>query len=213
MHTLPVPKINAPTVAEHREQRRAALLEAAAQLILRDGAFTVAEVAQEVGFSRSAVYEYYSSAADLIADVLVDELADWADALACAVADQDDPMERIHAWVRAVLDYVGDGRHALLRAAGSIDLPPTRRAEVQSQHRDLVGPLHAAVSDLVGLSRQELGGDGHQDPRALAALIWGLVDASISRIEAGATTADAEAPLVLDFIQGGLDRIVPVRDA
>ena len=77
-----MPKIAAATVAENRELRRDALLAAAATLMQRGGSFTVAEVAKEVGLSRSAVYEYYRSAAELIADVLVDEMSAWSDVLA-----------------------------------------------------------------------------------------------------------------------------------
>jgi AcrR family transcriptional regulator len=191
-----MPRIQAPTVALNREQRRAALLEAAAALILRDGTFTVAEVAAEVGLSRSAVYEYYTSAADLIADVLIDELAEWSSALALAVECTDDPHARIEAWVQAVLDYVADGRHALVRAAAGADLSPTRRAEVQSQHRDLVAPLTEAIRDA-----------GVADPAAAAGLAWGAVDAAIGRIEAGATTVEVEAPRVIAFVRGGLQAL------
>lgn len=185
-------------MALNREQRRAALLEAAASLILREGTFTVAEVASEVGLSRSAVYEYYSSAADLIADVLVDELAEWSADLQAAVEAEDDAASRIRAWVTAVLAYVRDGRHALVRAAGTVDLPPTRRAQVQAQHRDLITPLTVAVGDL-----------GIPDPSAVSMFIWGAVDAAITRIEAGTTTAERETELVLDFIHGGVVRLAP----
>ncbi len=187
-----MPKISAPTVAEHREQRRTALLEAAATLILREGNFTVAEVATEVGLSRSAVYEYYRSAAALIADVLGDELGAWSTALVEATTDVEDPMDRIRAWVREVLTYVADGRHALVRAAGAIELPPTRRAQVQAQHRDLIQPLTAAIADL-----------GIDDPVPASSFVWGAVDASITRIEAGMASADRETDLALDFIAGG----------
>ena len=193
-----MPKISAPTVALNREQRRAALLEAAATLILREGTFTVAEVASEVGLSRSAVYEYYSSAADLIADVLVDELADWTDDLQQAVDSQSDPAARVRAWVTAVLEYVRDGRHALVRAAGTVELPPTRRAQVQAQHRDLITPLALAIRDL-----------GIDDAAGVSMLVWGAVDAAISRIESGQATAEREIELVLDFIQGGVARLAP----
>jgi AcrR family transcriptional regulator len=193
-----VPRISAPTVALNREQRRSALLEAAAALILREGTFTVAEVATEVGLSRSAVYEYYSSAADLIADVLVDELADWSLHLQEACEQVTSPGGRIDAWVTAVLEYVEDGRHALVRAAGQVDLPPTRRAQVQAQHRDLITPLSSAVADF-----------GVEDPTAVSMLVWGVVDAAITRIESGQTTAEREAILVLDFVRGGLVRLAP----
>jgi len=61
-----VPKIAAPTVLENRELRRHALFTAATTIIERTGSaqFSVAQVAQEVGLSRSAVYEYYASAAE-----------------------------------------------------------------------------------------------------------------------------------------------------
>ena len=195
-----MPKISAPTVVEHREQRRTALLQAAAHLILTEGTFTVAEVAHEVGLSRSAVYEYYSSASDLIADVLVDELADWSTALTEATQDLIDPGERIEAWIQAVLRYVADGRHALVRSAGAIELPPTRKAQVQAQHRELVAPLHAAVEEL-----------GIEDAVTVSSLIWGSVDSAITRIEAGMTTAEREAPVLLSFVDGGLRHLAPGR--
>lgn len=195
-----MPKISAPTVAEHRELRRQALHQAATDLILRDGTFTVAEVASHVGLSRSAVYEYYGCAADLIADVLVDELAEWADQLAEATRDVVDPVERVEAWIRAVLRYVTDGRHALVRAAGAVDLPPTRRAEVQARHRDLIEPLHEALSAVRGL-----------DPEQAARLVWGVVDAAIDRLESRAEPdgidprrAEREADATVAFVYGGL---------
>ena len=202
-----MPKISAPTVAEHREQRRLALHQAATDLILRDGAFTVAEVAAHVGLSRSAVYEYYNSAADLIADVLVDELADWADLLSVATRDVVDPAERVEAWVRAVLRYVADGRHALVRAAGTIELPPTRRAEVTARHRDLIEPLREALTAVRGL-----------DADQAARLVWGVVDAAISRIESASGDADVdpafaenEADATVAFVHGGLRRLAARR--
>ncbi len=147
-----MPKIAAATVAENRELRRDALLAAAATLMQRGGSFTVAEVAKEVGLSRSAVYEYYRSAAELIADVLVDEMSAWSDVLAESARPGMTPRQRIHAWIHGVLDYVADGRHALLRAAGTVELPPTRRAEVQSLHQDLIAPL-LSRADRRGLPR------------------------------------------------------------
>ena len=95
---------------------------------------------------------------------------------------------------------MGAGRHALVRAAGTVDLPPTRRAQVQAQHRDLIAPLTSAVADL-----------GIEDPTAVSMLVWGSVDSSITRIESGMSTAEREADIALAFIQGGLDRLAPGR--
>lgn len=188
-----MPRISAPTVAENREQRRAALLGAAAELTLRAGTFTVAEVAAAVGLSRSAFYEYYSSAADLVADVLIDELDHWRDALAAATASASTAPDRVAAWITAVLDYVADGRHALVRAAGSLELPPARREEVQRRHRALVRPLADALGDL-----------GVTDVPLATTLVWGAVDAMVARIESGAVPVEEAAPVVVGFVQGGL---------
>lgn len=186
-----MPKIAAATVAENREQRRDALLLAAASLMQRSGGFTVAEVAREVGLSRSAVYEYYSSAAELIADVLIDELAAWSDALATTTSGT--PRERVHAWIQGVLDYVIDGRHALLRSAGSVELPASRRAEVQKLHQSLIAPLVDA-----------LAAAGCRDAVRQARFVWGVVDVSIGRIESGEARADDETVAVIAFIDGAL---------
>lgn len=187
-----MPKISAPTVVEHREQRRAALLTAAASLMAKGSTFTVAEVASEVGLSRSAVYEYYRSAADLIADVVVDELAEWADILHSAVSNAA-ADHAVEAWVRAVFEYVVDGRHALIRSASTVDLPATRRAQVQSMHRELILPLQSA------LETAEV-----PDAARTARYVWGVVEAAIARIEMQRVEPTAEIDAVLTFIRDGI---------
>ena len=190
-----MPKILAGSIAEHREARRDALLVAAAQLMQEGKTFTVAQVAQEVGLSRSAVYEYYGSAADLIADVLVDEMALWVDEITPAVSAIADPMGRIAAWVTSVLNYVEQGRHALVKSAGAVELPPARRAQVQGMHRELVAPLSEALTEL-----------SVSDVRQMGSFIWGVTDAAITRIETQGCNAQLEAKAVMEFIDRGLGR-------
>lgn len=188
-----MPKISAPTIAEHREARRDALLVAAASLMQQGRTFTVAQVAQEVGLSRSAVYEYYNSAADLIADVLVDEMAMWVDEITPAVDAIEDPNGRIEAWVRGVLAYVAEGRHTLLKAAGAIDLPEARRAQVQSMHRELIAPLSQALCEL------EVA-----DVRQMSSFVWGVLDSAITRVESHDFDCRAEGDAVISFIEAGI---------
>jgi AcrR family transcriptional regulator len=192
-----MPKIAANSIAEHRAMRRDALVDAATNLMRQHGTVNMAAVAKEVGVSRSAVYEYYASSADLIADVLVDELAAWVDHLDGAVSAHDDPAEQVRAWIIAVLSYVADGRHALVRAAGKVPLPPVRRAQVQAMHRGLAGPLVNALGD-------------DASARQRAAYVWGVVETCINAIESGADVHE-QADLAWCFCQAGLSTSLNVN--
>ena len=72
-----MPKIQAPTLALHRELRRQQLMSAALELALSNGAdsITVAAVAAKAGLARSSIYEYFASSADLVADLVIEELS------------------------------------------------------------------------------------------------------------------------------------------
>ena len=189
-----MPKIAAATVAEHREQRRDALLEAAATSLRESGTVTMAAVAQRAGLSRSAVYEYYNSAADLIADVVVDEMTLWIDHLNDAVRGIEDPRERLETWMREALTYVADGRHALVRAAGDASLPPVRRAQVQALHRELAAPVDHALREL-----------GIADAGRMTSYIWGVIESATRRIESGRPSHD-EVAAAIAFALAGVDR-------
>ncbi len=157
------------------------------------GTVTMGVVAERTGLSRSAVYEYYRCAADLIADVVVDELTAWIDHVDVTVADIEDPTARLVTWIRESLAYVADGRHALVRAAGDATLPPVRRAQVQSLHRQLTGPVHAALLDL-----------GVADADRIASYIWSVVEMATRHIEAG-RPADDEVDAAIAFAMAGVN--------
>ena len=188
-----MPRIDAPTLAERREQRRDALLEAATTVMRESGTVTMSAVAERTGLSRTAVYEYYRSSADLIADVLVDELAAWIDHLAEAIDGIADPRERLVTWIRAALAHVEDGRHALVRAAGDATLPPVRRAQVQTLHRDLAAPVYVALREI-----------GVTDAERIASYVWGVVEAATRHIESG-RAADDEVDAAIAFALAGVD--------
>jgi AcrR family transcriptional regulator len=197
-----MPKIAAATIAENREQRRAALLQAAAMLLQRGGSFTMAEVAGEVGLSRTAVYEYYSSAPELVADVLVEEMTAWSEALAQHAILGTGPDQQVHGWITGVLDYVIAGRHALLRSAGDIELPEGRRSELHAMHQAVIAPLVAALTEA-----------GATDPLREARFVWGAVEAAITRIEAHECDPTIETGALIAFVDGALDATIGWRTA
>ena len=95
--------------------------------------------------------------------------------------------------MRAALGYVVDGRHALARSAADAGLPPVRRAQVQSMHRELAAPVVAALREL-----------GVAEPERLATYLWGVVEAATRQIEAG-RPADAEVDAAVAFALAGVD--------
>ena len=178
--------------------RQQALLTAAADIARTDGieAVTVGAVAERAGIARSTVYTYFNSGADIIADVIVDELIAMAAALAERVAPARSAEDAAHLWIRAALEYIADGRHALIRVAGSADLPPTRKQQVAGLHRELSRPL-----------MQALEGIGHQDAARFAAQVAAVAEVCVRRIEAGAPV-DVEIDAAEAFIRKGLSAYI-----
>ena len=188
-----MPKILAPTLTEHRDMRRAALIAAAAELARESGgtAVTMAAVAERAGLSRTAMYEYFRSSSDLVADLILDELAIWALELERAVGKHTG-MAAVEAWVRAALQYVAHGHHAVARALGEVSVPDDRHGEVAAMHRLLIDPLMAPLRTWLGAEAEPAAG-----------FIHGVVEAATRRIERG-TDPTAEVARTLAFIHGGL---------
>lgn len=118
-----MPKISAPTVAEHRENQHQQVLDSALRYIVaNEGQVpTVGDVAKEVGLARSSVYQYVSSRADIVAQLLVALMEEWAEAVDAAMnAADDDVSDKLSAYVRTTLELFTDGtRHAMMVAASN----------------------------------------------------------------------------------------------
>lgn len=169
-----MPRIDAPTVAEHRAARERALLDAARRLLTAepDRVPTLAEVGELAGLSRSSVYQYYASRDDLLSALVADSFPSWQRRLDAAIAATDDPREQILAFVRVNLELVADGEHALARTLAGI--APTEDIAQRSRdfHDRLLVPVITAL--------RELGAD---DPDSSAELVNALVHAASRLVE------------------------------
>ena len=192
-----MPRIETETLAQHRDWRRNQLIEAAASIALESGgaAVTVAAVAQRAGLSRTSVYEYFGSSADLIADLVLEELNNFAGYLRNAVADTQEPIESISAWIQSALTYIADGRHLLAKALNATSLPQERTAAIGTAHRALLAPLVAGLSSM-----------GVKDTQRALLFIQVITDASTKRIEGG-YDAEAEIESATAFCIAGLASI------
>jgi AcrR family transcriptional regulator len=169
-----VPRIDAPTVLQHRAAREQALLEAARGLLTAepDRVPSLAEVGALAGLSRSSVYQYYASREDLLAAVVADSFPRWQQRLDAAVASVDGPRARVLAFLRANLELVADGEHALARTL-AVAAPSEELARRSREFHDrLMLPVVDALVEL-----------GAPDPATTTELVNALVHAASRRVE------------------------------
>lgn len=170
-----MPKIDAPTVAEHNTQRRAAILEAAVDLLNSDGigGLTPAAVAAASGLARSSVYQYYPSTGALIAAGVTEIFQRTGRLIEEGQVGATTPEERIVAWVDSALEAAGAG-HEPMKVFASGDLPAECRAAVVGLHRELTEPLVSALED-----------QGVEAPAAVAELVGGVMSAAAAQVARG----------------------------
>lgn len=174
-----MPRINTINLVQQREWRRSQLINAAAAIALESGseAITVSAVAQRAGLARTSVYEYFGSSAELVADLIIEELSGFTKVLVQAVEPTEDPEAAIASWINSALLYIADGRHLLAKALSATSLPINRSAEIGAAHRALLAPLSKALTEI-----------GVSDLNYALSMIQSVTDAATKRIEAGSSS-------------------------
>lgn len=177
-----MPKIAAATVAEHREQIRGALVDAAEQILRAGEPLTAGVVSSAAGIARNSIYRYVDSVDDLRGMVLARYLPAWDRAVTEALAPLADPGDRIVAWVRVNLEQAEVTGHSWLmdisRGAGAT--PSSATAEVADYaHRILRDALGSAWLDLVA---------DKETARIQSALTLGLLQAAFQQLDSAIGT-------------------------
>jgi len=170
------PKIAEATIGEQRAMRQKQIIDAAMSLALESGApsVTVTAVAKRAGISRSLVYEYFSSSADLIADLVLEELHYYKERLTTAVYGVEDPYVYIELWIAEALQYVADGRHLLVKSLNSVAAPDFRKDEIAQGHRNMMATI---INPLKMIELEDLG--------LAISYLQSAIDAAAKRIDAG----------------------------
>ncbi|MEU5838079.1 TetR/AcrR family transcriptional regulator [Streptomyces diacarni] len=172
-----MPRIQAASVADHRAQQRAALLEAAHELLAEGDAsrVTFAAVARRTGMARNSVYKYFTDRHQLLTELVRAAAPRWTGRIHAALADAgDSPEERVAAFVTAQLEMVRDGEHRIARAGADTQDGAALRAGADAAHRALLDPLVEALRDL-----------GDDAPLRSARLLQGFVNAATTALETG----------------------------
>ncbi len=127
-----MPKITAPTVAEHRTRQREALLAAAIELLVQGGvsAVTPAAVGAAAGLARPSVYQYFDSGAGILAAIIEDSFPRSNAQLAVALDALTEPLDVMDAYVRETLRQAATGAHRPAAALSAAHLPVECRARL-----------------------------------------------------------------------------------
>jgi AcrR family transcriptional regulator len=112
-----VPKISASSVEEHREQVQRRVFEAFATLMAGHSfdAITMAQLAAAAGIGRTAIYHHFADKEAVAVAFASHETSRYIDGLRAALADVDDPGQRLGIYIRHQLDagqqfHIGLGR-------------------------------------------------------------------------------------------------------
>lgn len=115
-----MPRINAETLAQHREQQRRTILDAARELLAEastdpsGGAPSLAAVGRRAGLARTSLYQYFASREELLDAVIADVFPQWQERLHTAMAAVEGRGAKVRAYCRVSLDLVAEGEHAVV---------------------------------------------------------------------------------------------------
>jgi len=188
-----MPKITAPSVAEHRNQQREALIREATRILLSEGptAVTPRAVGSAVGLARSSVYEYFPSSGDLLAEVAIRAILEWSTELSSAIEPAAPGWPRLEAYVRSTLLMVKEGKHEIADRLEGVSFSEEQVQRFMGHHDALSSPLPDIMAELE-VQRPELAG----------ALAQGMVDAAVKRIAQG-EDVEVVTDAVLDSLRHG----------
>ena len=197
-----MPRITAPTVAEHRDQRRADLVAAGGELLATEGpdAVTMTAVAARTGLSRTAVYEYFTSADELVAVVLGDQMVLWQEALRQrlhAASSETGDLDTVRIYVEVAMGLVADGHHSLVVLLTMQTLAEDVRHRLSAAHTSVAAPVGEALAQI-----------GIRDVDQATNYVHAAIEAAARRLTPG-QDAHAEIAAVADFTVAGVRALAP----
>ncbi|MEO7126896.1 MAG: TetR/AcrR family transcriptional regulator [Nakamurella sp.] len=190
-----MPKIDAPTVAEHHAMRRAAVIAAARHALGTVGAagVTPGAVSGAAGIARTSVYQYFPSTDALLTAAVEDMFAEAESRISEALDGSTDPWQRVESYIAVALRAAA-GQYGPFHAMPTAQFPDTTRARLRELHDALSAPLVDAVTEI-----------GAADPKVATVLILGAISAGITLARHGANP-EATIKATNEFVAHGLGR-------
>ncbi len=182
------------TTTRISDERQEAILEAAQSLIANQGveAVSMAELAKATGLSRPAIYQYFASRDHVLAELVINEMADLSNAIERHIEGLVDPMERIRIWIHYSLAHLASAEHRIVREISIASLPEESRGMINAMHGHFMVALLSPIREI-----------GVKDVTATAHLIFASVAGAAKRIDEGSEFV-REAAALEQFTVAGL---------
>lgn len=132
------------------------------------------ELTARAGMTRSNFYTYFPSRAELIVAVAEDLMPRWIDTVTDAVGGAGGGRDGVLAFIRATLDRVAAGEHAILTALAAQLPEGDARDELHRMHGQMTAPL-----------RECLAGFSSVDPDVLTDLVMAATFKASELVEGG----------------------------
>jgi AcrR family transcriptional regulator len=190
------------TPAPVRDERQDAILAAAAELIASEGvdAVSMQELAKRTGLSRPAIYQYFASREHVLAELVINELADLSNAIDEHIAKLDEPLERVRVWVHYSLAHLASSEHRAIRDISISSLPEDTRGMVRAMHGHFMMALINPVTQL-----------GVRDVTATCHLLYAAVAEAAKRIDESSEYVREAAALEQFAINGIIGALRPAN--
>ncbi|WAS95654.1 TetR/AcrR family transcriptional regulator [Nannocystis punicea] len=197
-----MPKIDAPTLAEHRETIWKRLHDGFLQAVDEEGygALTLASIARHAGIARNTIYNYAPTKDALLVAVVKAQVEPFVAAIVEECARIDDPEARLALVVRRHLAALVPGVHGLSIVNALENILP---AEVSGAIASFFQPVFAIVAGIVEQGIRAGMFRPVADVRRLVEMMVGVMHAARRSVVAGEPVEVVVAETT-EFLLGGL---------
>jgi AcrR family transcriptional regulator len=194
MHLFDLASKDMPNSRTNTDDRTEAILEAAQSLISDFGVerVSMAELANLTGLSRPAIYQYFASKEDVLAELVINEMADLSNEIDQRMLGIEDPMERVRVWIHYSLAHLASADHRIIRQISIDSLPQEKRGMLNAMHGHFMMALISPITQI-----------GIKDVTATCHLIYASVAEAAKRIDEG-SAFEREAAALEKFTIAGI---------
>jgi AcrR family transcriptional regulator len=190
-----MPRINAPSIAEHIARQESAILAAAADLFAERGVAgtDLGDIAAAVGLARSSLYRYFPDKQHILLRWFEREMVPVLTASEEILRGPGSVDDRLGAWLDYQLDEMAKPEHdVLLRLAEeAAATSPDIQQVIAEGHMAMYHTLGAVMDEALESHRRK--GARHRDAAVVTRLLGGMVAAAGRAILDGADPATVRA--------------------